>query len=123
VTGEWFLGKIDIIFGGNESSLGGLKSFVRKQPDMNVLDFEGDTGIGLLLAVQELEPDVVVLELPDDGREPGICSHLLEEFNDLVVITVSPSTIHRLSKSCVLSFSKKVLLETIRTATGAHPAA
>jgi DNA-binding NarL/FixJ family response regulator len=94
-----------------------LKSLLRKQPDMNVLDFEGDNGINLLLAVQEFNPAVVILSLLEDDSEPGICSHLLEEFSDLTVIAISRSKIRRLSRACVMSFSAAALLETIRTAT------
>jgi hypothetical protein len=84
---------------------------------MSVLHFEGTGGIELLLAVQELDPHVVVLPLLENDSEPGICSHLLEEFNGLVVMAISPSKIRRFSKFSVLSFSESALLETIRMAT------
>jgi DNA-binding NarL/FixJ family response regulator len=118
------LDKLRIIFAASDSDFFvELKSLVQKQPDMSVLHFEGMDGIELLLAVQELEPDVVVLALLENGSEPGICSHLLEEFNGLVVMAISPSKIHRLSKSSVLSFSESALLETIRMAIAIRPVA
>ena len=97
-----------------------LLSLIRTQQDMKLFDFDGDIGMELMMAVQELEPDVVVLPLLENDREPGICSHLLGEFADLVIVAVSPSRIHRLSKYCFLSLSGSALLETIRTATPNH---
>jgi hypothetical protein len=97
-----------------------LKSLVRKQLDMKILHFEGGVGVELLLAVGELEPDIVVLPLLDGGREPGICSHLLEEFNDLVILAVSPTRIRRLSNAFVVPFTRRTFLETIRTAKIGH---
>jgi hypothetical protein len=88
---------------------------------MNIFDLEGAEGIELMLHVQRLKPDVLVLDLLNDGREPGICSHLLEEFRDLVILAISPSKIRRLSKASLLSFSERALLETIRAAVGTHP--
>lgn len=87
---------------------------------MTILDFEG-SGVDLLLAVQELQPDVVILSLLEDDREPGICSHLLEEFDDLVIIALSRSKIRRLSKFSDRTFSESALLETIRTVSIVRP--
>jgi hypothetical protein len=84
---------------------------------MNVLEFERASGIDLLLAVQESKPHVVILSLLEDDREPGICSHLLGEFRDLMVIAISRSKIRKLSRDSTISFSATALLETIRTAT------
>jgi hypothetical protein len=92
-----------------------LKSVIREQPDMDVLNYGGGANIDLMLAVQELQPNIILIPLLEDDREPGICSHLLEEFDDIVIIAISPTKIRRLSKCLDLPFSERTLLETIRT--------
>ena len=42
--------------------------------------------IDLLLAVKDTEADVVVMNLSESQRTPEICTHLLTEFPDLLVI-------------------------------------
>ena len=46
--------------------------------------------IELLAAVDRIEPDVVFVTMPESGGEPGICSHLLAEYPELLVIALSP---------------------------------
>lgn len=43
----------------------------------------------ILVTVAESKAQVVVLELPDGAQDPGICSHLLGEFPDLLILALS----------------------------------
>jgi DNA-binding NarL/FixJ family response regulator len=44
----------------------------------------------LLCSINRLRPEVVFLWTSDAFREPGICSHLLEEYPQLKIVVVSP---------------------------------
>jgi chemotaxis response regulator CheB len=44
----------------------------------------------LLCSIERLRPEVVFLWTFDAFREPGICSHLLEEYPQLKIVVVSP---------------------------------
>jgi DNA-binding NarL/FixJ family response regulator len=82
--------------------------------------------IELLLAVEENQADVVVVTLPDSGEMPGICSHLLHEYPQLLILALS-SDRHR---ACVYrqvmtvadlpDTSDEALLRAIRTAKADH---
>jgi hypothetical protein len=45
--------------------------------------------IDLLSAVGEMQAEVVVVTLPDSGEMPGICSHLLYEYPQLLILALS----------------------------------
>jgi DNA-binding NarL/FixJ family response regulator len=44
----------------------------------------------LLCSIDHLRPEVVFLWSSDAFREPGICSHLLQEYPQLKIVVVSP---------------------------------
>jgi DNA-binding NarL/FixJ family response regulator len=44
----------------------------------------------LLCSIDRLHPEVVFLGTSDASKEPGICSHLLEEYPELKIVVVSP---------------------------------
>ena len=44
----------------------------------------------LLCSIERLRPEVVFLWTSDAFREPGICSHLLEEYPHLKIVVLSP---------------------------------
>jgi hypothetical protein len=44
----------------------------------------------LLCSIERLRPEVVFLWTSDAFREPGICSHLLQEYPQLKIVVVSP---------------------------------
>lgn len=58
------------------------------QPGIEVEMVEPDP-LELLAAVERIEADVVVITLPDSRTDPGLCSHLLAEYPDLLVIALS----------------------------------
>jgi len=59
-----------------------------------VLVAEANHPIELLLTVQEELPDVVIMSAVATDDPPPICTHLLTEFPDLLVISICPKT-HR----------------------------
>ena len=65
-----------------------LSGLIQRQFDMEVVGEELDP-VELLLAVDETRANVVVLDLLDSGEEPGICSHLLAEYPQLLVLALS----------------------------------
>jgi hypothetical protein len=44
----------------------------------------------LLCSIERLRPQVVFLWTSDAFTEPGICSHLLQEYPQLKIVVVSP---------------------------------
>lgn len=91
------------------------------QPEMDVKGEVLDP-IEILLAVGEYPVDVVVLDLSDPGQEPGICSHLLAEYPDLLVLALAPDLgegfLYRrtLEKQQLAEVSKAEILAAIRKA-------
>ena len=52
---------------------------------------ESSDSLDLLCSIDRLRPEVVFLWASDALKEPGIVSHLLQEFPHLKVIVVSPN--------------------------------
>jgi DNA-binding NarL/FixJ family response regulator len=65
-----------------------LTYLIQDQSDMEVVDAIGEP-VQLLMAVKDTRANVVVLPLPESGEMPGICSHLLAEFPDLLILALS----------------------------------
>lgn len=66
-----------------------LRSVLERRPDLEVATAAPDP-IEMLAAVDRVEPDVVFVTLSGSGEDPGICSHLLAEYPQLLVIALSP---------------------------------
>jgi len=56
---------------------------------MEVVGQSSDS-LDLLCSTERLRPDVVFLWTSDVSKEPGICSHLLQEYPELKIVVVSP---------------------------------
>jgi chemotaxis response regulator CheB len=56
---------------------------------MEVVGQSSDS-IDLLCSMKRLRPEVVFLWTSDGSKEPGICSHLLQEYPELKIVVVSP---------------------------------
>lgn len=73
-----------------------------------------------LMLMAETEADLVMLDLPDTNEDPGICSHLLAEFPQLVIIALSSNCQeailyrHNISKTRIKDASDKQILALIR---------
>ena len=65
-----------------------LATLLQQQSDIEVADTVLDLK-ELLIAVEDTQADVVVLTLPDSGEIPGICSHLLYEYPQLLILALS----------------------------------
>jgi DNA-binding NarL/FixJ family response regulator len=66
----------------------GLSTLLEQQSDIEIVG----TALGpieLLIAAGETQADVVVVTLPDSGEMPGICSHLLYEYPQLLILALS----------------------------------
>ena len=64
-----------------------MKALVQRQEDMEVVGEILDP-IGLLVAVREREADAVILTLKD-CEEPGLCSHLVAEYPNLIILSLA----------------------------------
>jgi DNA-binding NarL/FixJ family response regulator len=51
---------------------------------------EFSDSLDLLCSIGRLRPEVIFLWTADGLKEPGICSHLLQEYPHLKVVVVSP---------------------------------
>jgi DNA-binding NarL/FixJ family response regulator len=65
-----------------------LRNLIQTQVDMEVVGEVFDP-IELLLAIDETQADVAIVEMLDANKDPGICSHILAEYPQLLVIAVS----------------------------------
>ena len=66
----------------------GVATFLQQQSDIEVVGTVVDP-VELLVAVGDTQADVVVMTLPDSGEMPGICSHLLHEYPQLLILALS----------------------------------
>lgn len=65
-----------------------LGELLRRHSDVEVVK-TGSDPIQLLMMVEDTQADVVVVTLPDSGTMPGICSHLLHEYPQLVILALT----------------------------------
>ena len=99
-----------------------LRQLITQQLDMDVVAEELDP-VQLLLTVRQTEADVVVLTLPKSGEDPGLCSHLLSEYPNLVVLALSgvqdDASLYRLEivRQRLASTADGPLLAALRQAT------
>ena len=73
-----------------------LAELLQHQSDIEVVGTVLDP-IKLLVAVGDTQADVVVVTLPDSGEMPGICSHLLHEYPQLLILALSSAR----TRACV----------------------
>ena len=98
-----------------------VAELVREQLDMEMKGEVLDP-VELLLAVAETRADVVVLDLPQPDKEPGICSHLLAEYPDLLILALASDLDsgflyqRALGKTQLPQVSQKEILAAIRKA-------
>ncbi len=66
-----------------------LANLLAREGDIEVVG-QVDDPIGLLVAVEETQADVVLHTFHDSPELPGIVTHLLAEFPNVLVIGLSP---------------------------------
>lgn len=66
-----------------------LRNRIEAEPDLEVVDEVLDP-VDILLAVKQTAADVVLVTVPVSDATPPLCTHLLAEFPDLVVIGLWP---------------------------------
>ena len=64
--------------------------YLVKSAGMEVVG-ESPDSIDLLCSIKRLHPEVVFLWASEAYKEPGICSHLLEEYPELKIVVVCPN--------------------------------
>ncbi len=64
------------------------KTILSEDPEIEIIG-EADNAVDALLETGRTQAAVVVIDLPPSGQEPGLYSHLLEEYPDVKVIAVS----------------------------------
>ena len=70
-----------------------LKDLIQQESDLEVAA-EACDPVDLLLAVAETQADVVIHSWPASQEIPGICTHLLLEYPDLLLIGIPPNADH-----------------------------
>jgi DNA-binding NarL/FixJ family response regulator len=63
--------------------------------------------VELLITVEDTQADVVVTTLPDSGEMPGICSHLLVEYPQLLILALSLGR----TKACI--YQQAIVVESL----------
>ena len=84
----------------------GLATLLQQQSDIEVIGTVLDL-IELLIAVEDTQADVVVVTLPDSGEMPGICSHLLHEYPQLLILALSSAR----TKACI--YRQAIMVEPL----------
>jgi DNA-binding NarL/FixJ family response regulator len=85
-----------LLANGPEALPIGLATLLQQQSDIEVVGTVVDP-VELLVAVGDTRADVVVVTLPDSGEMPGICSHLLHEYPQLLILALSSAR----TRACV----------------------
>jgi DNA-binding NarL/FixJ family response regulator len=65
-----------------------LEELLQNQSDVEVSGIILDP-IKLLMAIEDTQADVVIVTLPSSGKMPAICSHLLYEYPQLLILALS----------------------------------
>jgi|KBSSwiStaDraftv2_1062776.scaffolds.fasta_scaffold1464716_1 DNA-binding NarL/FixJ family response regulator len=95
-----------------------LPALLDGQEDVKTVGESSDP-IELLLMVQRTKADVVILHARSDGSDPGVCSHLAEEFPRLLILIISPNRIRAwrwaISKQDTHECSERLLLDLIHS--------
>jgi DNA-binding NarL/FixJ family response regulator len=85
-----------LLANGPEALPIGLATLLQQQSDIEVVGTVLDP-VELLVAVGDTQAEVVVVTLPDSGEMPGICSHLLHEYPQLLILALSSAR----TRACV----------------------
>ena len=84
------MSRIKILFACPDmEEAGAWKAVLSQDPDIQVMGDAADP-IDTLLQAGTTHADIVIIDLPPAGREPGLYSHLLAEYPQVKVIAVSP---------------------------------
>ena len=95
-----------LLANGPEVLRTGLAMLLQQQSDIEVVGTVLDP-VELLVAVGDTQADVVVVTLPDSGEMPGICSHLLHEYPQLLILALSSSR----TRACV--YCQSITVESL----------
>ena len=69
-------------------STGSWEAMLTDEPDFEIVG-EAIYPIDVLLELASTQAEVVVIDLPTSGEDPGLCSHLLAEYPEVKVVAVS----------------------------------
>ena len=95
-----------LLANGPEALRTDLATFLQQQSDIEIGGTVLDP-IELLVAVADTQADVVVVTLPDTGEMPGICSHLLHEYPQLLILALSSDR----TRACV--YRQTIMVEPL----------
>jgi len=65
-----------------------LKAVLMREPDIEIVGDAIDA-IDILLKVASTHAEVVAIDLPLSGKDPGLCSHILAEYPEVKILAVS----------------------------------
>ena len=112
--------KIKVLLANSQESLReSLRKLIYCQTDMEVVG-EAREPIELLLMVGKTQAEVVIVTLPNTDEDPGIYSHLLAEYPQLLILALSTehenAYLYRqlTAKEHISKASEEVILAVIR---------
>jgi hypothetical protein len=84
---------IRVLLAVESQMLSELKEHIERDDNMEVVGEVSEVAnpLDLLLAVDGTQANVVIHGWPESQEMPGVCTHLLAEFPDLLVIGIPPS--------------------------------
>ena len=100
-----------------------LKTMLLQEPDIEIVG-EAVDNVDALLKVGSTRADIVAVDLPPCGKDPGLCSHLLAEYPDVKILALSEGgdkiQIYERAvvRNTVSSTSIKQLAKLIRSSVG-----
>jgi DNA-binding NarL/FixJ family response regulator len=100
-----------------------LEELLQRHTDVEVAGIVSDP-IELLMAVEDTQADVVVVTLPTSGEIPGICSHLFNEYPQLLILALAPDRTQAwlyqqvTAVEQLIDTSEEEILKAIRQAKG-----
>ena len=84
----------------------GVRAVINREPDIEVIG-EVDDPVAALVEAGNAQATVVIIDLPTNGTDPGLYSHLLGEYPNVKVIAVSKDG------SQALTFEKGIIRSKI----------
>jgi hypothetical protein len=116
VIGRFFMAATRILLGDIADEWKSMvEGIARDNPEISIVG-RVEKPLDVLLFAKNENVDVVLLSQKRDGSEPGVCSHFVLEFPNIVIVLV-PVT-GGTNVLCRIALSKKVRTASKETLTG-----
>ena len=112
-----------LLAGKMTKELADFRSTVLNQPDMSLVSAGHDFGVDLLVEIGRMDVDVVALSLRD-GELPAECTHIFNEYPNVVVLGLDSARatadifVLALNQIATIPSNSPELTDTLRRAVG-----